>query len=89
MEMLRYADELRKPQDYFDDVPTLKPDKEMVDLAVLLITERARRSSPRSLRTTARRHCASLSKKSAKATRSPPAKSRGPKAATLLISWRR
>ena len=29
MEMLRYADELRNPKD--DEVPTAKPDKEMVD----------------------------------------------------------
>ncbi len=43
MEMLRYAEELRDPEDYFDDVPTTKPDKEMVDLAVQLI---AKKSSP-------------------------------------------
>lgn len=37
MVMLRYADELRGADDYFDEVPTAKPDKEMVDLAVELI----------------------------------------------------
>lgn len=37
MEMLRYEEELRKPDDFFDEVPTAKPDKEMVDLAVQLI----------------------------------------------------
>lgn len=37
MEMLRYEEELRKPVDFFDEVPTAKPDKEMVDLAVQLI----------------------------------------------------
>jgi DNA end-binding protein Ku len=37
LEMLRYADELREPAEYYDDVPTAKPDKEMVDLAVQLI----------------------------------------------------
>lgn len=37
MEMLRYAEELRPAADYFDEVPTAKPDKEMVDLAVQLI----------------------------------------------------
>ncbi len=33
MEMLRYAEELRDPAEYFDEVPSGKPDKEMVDLA--------------------------------------------------------
>ncbi|MDO9381275.1 MAG: Ku protein [Hyphomicrobiaceae bacterium] len=41
MEMLRYADELRQPEDYFDEIPTAKPDKEMVDLAVQLITKKS------------------------------------------------
>jgi DNA end-binding protein Ku len=34
MELLRYADELREPAEYFDEVPTAKPQKDMVDLAV-------------------------------------------------------
>lgn len=41
MEMLRYADELRKPADFFDEVPGSKPDREMVDLAVQLIEKKA------------------------------------------------
>ena len=41
MEMLRYADELRTPKDFFDEVPTIKPDKEMVDLAVELIDKKS------------------------------------------------
>lgn len=41
MEMLRYVDELREPADYFDTVPTSKPDKEMIDLAVQLITKKS------------------------------------------------
>lgn len=41
MEMLRYADELRKPADFFDEVPGTKPDKEMVDLAVQLIGKKS------------------------------------------------
>ena len=41
MVMLRYADELRDADDYFDDVPTAKPDKELVDLAVELIGRKA------------------------------------------------
>ena len=41
MEMLRYAEELRKPEDFFDEVPTEKPSKEMVDLAVQLIGKKS------------------------------------------------
>jgi DNA end-binding protein Ku len=41
MEMLRYAEELRNPADYFDEVPSAKPDKEMVDLAVQLIEKKS------------------------------------------------
>lgn len=41
LEMLRYADELRDPKDFFDDVPTAKPDKEMVDLAVQLVGKKS------------------------------------------------
>jgi DNA end-binding protein Ku len=41
MEMLRYAAELKDPVDYFDEVPTAKPDKEMVDLAVQLIEKKS------------------------------------------------
>jgi DNA end-binding protein Ku len=41
MVMLRYADELRDPASFFEDVPTEKPDKEMVDLAVELIERKA------------------------------------------------
>jgi hypothetical protein len=41
MVMLRYADELRDPTSYFEDVPNEKPDKEMVDLAVELIERKS------------------------------------------------
>jgi len=41
MTMLRYADELRDPTDYFEDVPSEKPDKEMIDLAVELIERKS------------------------------------------------
>jgi DNA end-binding protein Ku len=41
MEMLRYAEELRQPADFFDEVPGAKPDREMVDLAVQLIEKKA------------------------------------------------
>jgi DNA end-binding protein Ku len=46
MEMLRYADELKEPADFFDEVPTGKPDKEMVDLAVELIERKAGKFTP-------------------------------------------
>ena len=41
MELLRYADELRHPTAYFDEVPEAKPQKEMVDLAVQLIDKKS------------------------------------------------
>ena len=37
MTMVRYANELKDAAPFFDEVPTAKPDKEMVDLAVELI----------------------------------------------------
>jgi DNA end-binding protein Ku len=47
MEMLRYAEELRDPADYFDEVPSTKPDKEMVDLAVQLIEKKSSTFDPK------------------------------------------
>lgn len=47
MEMLRYAEELRDPADYFESVPAMKPDKEMVDLAVQLIEKKSAPFSPK------------------------------------------
>jgi DNA end-binding protein Ku len=41
MELLRYADELREPAEYFDDVPMAKPQNDMVDLAVPLIEKKS------------------------------------------------
>jgi DNA end-binding protein Ku len=41
MEMLRYADEIREPDEFFGEVPSGKPDKEMVDLAVELIERKS------------------------------------------------
>jgi DNA end-binding protein Ku len=46
MEMLRYADELKKPAQFFDEVPSGKPDKEMVDLAVELIGRKSGKFVP-------------------------------------------
>lgn len=50
MEMLRYEEELRKPDDFFDEVPTAKPDREMVELAVQLITKKASAFHPEKYR---------------------------------------
>jgi hypothetical protein len=47
MEMLRYADELREPAEYYDDVPSAKPDKEMIDLAVQLIEKKSSAFDPK------------------------------------------
>jgi DNA end-binding protein Ku len=46
MEMLRYEEELRKPADFFDEVPGSKPDREMVDLAVQLIGKKSAAFNP-------------------------------------------
>ena len=46
MVMLRYADELRDPAPFFEDVPNDKPDKEMVDLAVELIERKSGKFEP-------------------------------------------
>jgi DNA end-binding protein Ku len=41
MEMLRYANELRDPAEYFDKIPAMKPAKELTDLAVQLINSKS------------------------------------------------
>jgi DNA end-binding protein Ku len=46
MEMLRYPEELRRPEDFFDEVPSIKPEKEMVDLAVQLIGKKSAAFKP-------------------------------------------
>jgi len=46
MEMLRYADEIKKASSFFDEVPTAKPDKEMIDLAVELIGRKSGKFVP-------------------------------------------
>lgn len=37
LETMRYGDEVRKAQSYFDDIPDQKPDAELLDLATTLI----------------------------------------------------
>jgi DNA end-binding protein Ku len=46
MEMLRYSEELREPADFFDEVPNIRPDKEMVDLAMQLIEKKSSAFKP-------------------------------------------
>jgi DNA end-binding protein Ku len=46
MTMLRYADELKDAAQFFDEVPTAKPEKEMVDLAVELINRKSGKFKP-------------------------------------------
>jgi len=41
LETLRYADEVRKAQGYFDDIDDIKPDKELLSLAEKLIDDKA------------------------------------------------
>jgi DNA end-binding protein Ku len=47
MEMLRYADEIKKASSFFDEVPTAKPDKEMIDLAIELIERKSGKFVPK------------------------------------------
>jgi DNA end-binding protein Ku len=46
MEMLRYAEELRDPAEFFGEVPHAKPQSEMVDLAVQLIGQKTAAFKP-------------------------------------------
>ena len=46
MAMLRYADELKDAELFFDEVPTAKPEKEMVDLAMELISRKSGKFEP-------------------------------------------
>jgi DNA end-binding protein Ku len=46
LETLRQADEIRKADDYFDEIPTVKVDKEALELAVELINRKAGKFEP-------------------------------------------
>ncbi len=46
METLRYADELKKPETAFKDVPGIKPDRDMVELAEELIERKSKKFDP-------------------------------------------
>ena len=46
LETLRYADEVHKAQGYFRDIPDIKPDPELLDLAETLIGKKAAKFDP-------------------------------------------
>jgi len=46
LETLRYADEVRKAQSYFRDIPDTKPDPDLLDLAETLIEKKTARFDP-------------------------------------------
>ena len=57
--LLRYPYEVRKESDYFDDIPEIKIDKEMLDLAKHIVRRSPAISIPPGSRTVTRRVCAS------------------------------
>jgi len=46
LETLRYADEVRKAQSYFRDIPDAKPDEDLLDLAETLIEKKTAKFEP-------------------------------------------
>ena len=46
MELLRFIEELREPEDFFGEVPNEKPQKEMIDLTVQLINQKSADFNP-------------------------------------------
>jgi DNA end-binding protein Ku len=50
IETLRYADEIQKPDQYFADVPSVKPDKELLTLAEELIRRKVKPFDPKAFK---------------------------------------
>jgi DNA end-binding protein Ku len=50
IDMLRYADELQKPEAYFSEVPEAKPDKELLSLATELIERKVKPFDPKAFK---------------------------------------
>jgi DNA end-binding protein Ku len=50
IEMLRYADELQKPETFFGEVPDVKPEKELLALATELIERKAKAFDPKAFK---------------------------------------
>lgn len=92
MEMLRYSPELRKPEDYFDQVPSEKPQKEMVDLAVQLINSKTAAFQPDTFRDhygEALRQLVSEKMKGQAIIASPEQRSKGGNVVDLMEALRR
>ena len=92
MEMLRYADELKKPAQFFDEVPTGKPDKEMVDLAVELIERKSGKFTPEQFENhyaTALRELVNKKMKGQKITAPDEEAPRGAKVIDLMAALRK
>jgi DNA end-binding protein Ku len=92
MEMLRYADELKKPAQFFDEVPSGKPDKEMIDLAVELIGRKSGAFKPTEFENhyaTALRELVQKKMKGQKITAPHEAAPRGAKVIDLMAALRK
>jgi DNA end-binding protein Ku len=50
IETIRYADELQKPESYFESVPSVKPEKELLALATELIERKAKAFDPKAFK---------------------------------------
>jgi DNA end-binding protein Ku len=50
IETLRYADELNRPEQFFTDVPDVKPEKELLSLATELIERKAKPFDPKAFK---------------------------------------
>jgi DNA end-binding protein Ku len=50
IETIRYADELQKPESFFDQVPDVKPEKELLSLATELIERKAKPFDPKAFK---------------------------------------
>jgi DNA end-binding protein Ku len=50
IETLRYADELQKPDQFFTEVPDVKPEKELLNLATELIERKAKPFDPKAFK---------------------------------------
>lgn len=46
LQMLHYTDEMQKPEKFFEDVPSIKPDSELISLASELIEKKTKKFDP-------------------------------------------
>lgn len=52
LEMLRYEDEVQKADKFFEDVPNIKPDGELISLAAELIDKKTKKFDPKAFKDT-------------------------------------